>query len=76
MIDPSQFLYLIPTLPVIIFIGYILIGNRCPKGGFHKYKKTNSRVVMGYDIGFGITNSYTENESECEKCGDKITHTS
>jgi predicted nucleic-acid-binding Zn-ribbon protein len=57
------------VLPYFGFIGYLLWTNRCPKGGQHKYKETYGRYVKGYDMGFGITNSFQYKTCTCKKCG-------
>lgn len=63
---------LIAFSPFIIGIIYLCWLDRCPKGKFHKWKYEEGSYVKGDNLGFGITNGYTNVTYTCEKCGEKI----
>lgn len=58
-------------IPSSVFIIWLILSNRCPYGGQHKWNKTYDRYVRGVDIGFGIDNSFNHITYKCKKCGEE-----
>ena len=66
----------IEFLTVIILISCTIIifkyipynEEKCIDSKNHIYILVSEKYVKGNDIGFGITNSYTETKYECKKC--------
>lgn len=65
-------LYIIWLLIAIFY--HIYSGHKSKNCYFkHDWKERSSKWVKGYDIGFGITNSFRMYKYKCNKCGKEIT---